>query len=193
MSRTGKLSLGVSLGLAIALAAASNVSAAAIYSYAGNNFDTFVESPFPPGAYDNTMSVTGSFTLGSFLAPNLSNQDITASVLSFSFNDGRQTFTEASGLGVIAFVVSTSGSGDLTEWFIDLGTSSGQPRNTISTVNRGVVVRDRGEQIFTLLARDTGQVSGSPGVWTVVPEPGTAILLGLGLVVLGSVRRARGA
>ena len=64
--------------------------AATTYTYTGSNFTGFSS---PAGSYDPTDRVTGSFTLGTPLPPNLPLTDISAQVLNYSFSDNVQTRT----------------------------------------------------------------------------------------------------
>jgi hypothetical protein len=191
MRRIGRLASGIALGLALAFGAVGNASADTTYTYVGNNFDTIVDAPFPPGSYDTSMGVSGSITVVSALNPNLANADISGVILAFEFTDGRQTFTEAStacaggtsrgqlcaddsecpgggvcvDLPVKVFRVSTSATGQITNWLVNTSTAQSFPRMTISTENR-FVVRDRGEMIFQIGAIDSAAVSGSAGSWS---------------------------
>ena len=115
--RRGKLSIFISGCAAILFA--GHASAIAIYSYNGNNFDTLVGNILPIGSYTLSMSVSGSFSLASPLAPNLALQDISGSVLSYSFNDGRTTLTDINS-SISDFRVATDNLGDFSEWVIEL-------------------------------------------------------------------------
>ena len=177
------------LGLLAALGA-SSVASAAIYRYQGNAFDRFTDTPAIPGSYTSADRVEGTFELASELAPNLDGDVITGDVLGFDFSDGRQAFDETTPLGQTVFQVSTDGLGDIVAWQIILSTSPSGSRNTIRTVNFGSETRDRGEQFLLFGVVDSGTRIFTPGTWTIVPEPGTGLLLGMGLA-LAAVRRER--
>jgi len=62
-----------------------------IYTYSGNPFDSFLDDdPKPADSYDNTMRITGSFTLPAPLASGLTAEDIAAQVIAFSFSTGER-------------------------------------------------------------------------------------------------------
>ena len=91
---------------------ASLAQAAAVYTYSGNNFTNFIG-----GAYDISMSVTGSFEVATPLGANRSLAPI--SWTSFSFSDGIRTFDNTSS-GLQQLEIATDGSGDVSEWIINL-------------------------------------------------------------------------
>ena len=170
---------------------AGQASAIATYTYTGNNFTDIVDSDPPAGTYTTAMSVTGSFTVAAVLAPNLANQDITLSILSFSFSDGRQTFTDTTALPEKLFLVSTDAVGSITDWLIVLRTSTVFPFDEVTTHTVAVGVADTGFiSVSIVLPGDSGGNSNDPGTWTLVPEPSTVLLLVSGLAAL-AVRRRR--
>ena len=85
------------LFVAIAALGVTGASAAVTYTYTGSNFN--FTRPFtsctagPCGNFTTSMSVTGSFTLGSALTPNVTFQDIASQVIAYSFSNGITTFT----------------------------------------------------------------------------------------------------
>ncbi len=91
---------------------------AATYTYTGNDYTIIQDGPIPAGTYDTTMSISGSFTVAVPLAANL-NADITASLQSFSFFDGRHTITQLNA-SFIGFLVKTDATGGLITWQIQL-------------------------------------------------------------------------
>jgi hypothetical protein len=68
------------------------------------------------GTFSDSMSLSGSFTLDSPLAPNLNRYDFTGMVTSYSFNNGVDTFTSRNSVfypGEIS--VNTDDSGEITD------------------------------------------------------------------------------
>jgi hypothetical protein len=115
-------SLGT-LGIAIALVMTSQTMSATadvVYTYTGNTYSAFVEDVGVKvsGSYDDTMRVTGTITLANALAPNLPLQDITASLLDYSFNDGRNTLNKANSISM--FQIETDATGAILHWDIEL-------------------------------------------------------------------------
>ena len=84
--------------------------ASVIYSYAGNNYETFEVGSI----YDTSMSISGSFTLPGALAPNSSGPIVPAS---YTFTDGIFTYTELNSTFNIQHL-ATNASGEITEWLI---------------------------------------------------------------------------
>jgi hypothetical protein len=89
------------------------------YTYAGNNFKDITDTPQPSGTFTTSMSVSGSFTLSSPFALNLPETNITSTVQSFSFSDGRNTFTEADFVTPI-FFIETDALGNISHWVISV-------------------------------------------------------------------------
>jgi hypothetical protein len=119
-ARAGK---GTMLRLTLLSAAVLLVPAVAqanvIYSYIGPNFVTIEDVTPPAGTYTTAMRVTGSFEVAEALAPNLSKVSIRDSVLSFSFNDGRNTVADDT-IDSPVFEVTTDAQGDIIGWLVQL-------------------------------------------------------------------------
>ena len=173
---------------------ASSAGAVATYVYQGINFDMFQDTTPPDGSYDETMAVSGSFTISAPLAPNLEEFAVGATV--FSFSDGRQTLDDGNSSLFVGGRVWTDGNGDIVEWLFSL-TADADDFFTMRTLNLpGSLVVDRGtincdpiECVDLGTNGDGAQVEDNPGTWTLIPEPATAGLLALGLAALGYRRR----
>jgi len=185
MKVTSKLVLG---GLAACmLALPSMASSVYTYTYTGNLFES-ATSPYNT----TTDSVSGDFTLSSPLGDNLVDAPITASVTSYSFTDGVQTFSSASSPAAEeTFDVSTSATGAITAWTVSL--STGPPdSNSVSTFtseDEGQLDEGFDGYGFNLGDAGTWAETISSGGGSPVPEPGNVALIGVGLVGIGLVRR----
>jgi len=164
---------------------ASSAGAMATYVYEGNYFDTIEDRTPPLGMYDESMRVTGSFTITlDELPPNLGeSNDLTPFLTDLVLSDGRQTLS-LSDSGLLSFVLFTDADSAITSWVIRFSRSDSSVFSSISTTSTS----DTG--IITLAnnlnARDRGKVSNDPGSWTLVPEPATAGLMALGLAGLAA-------
>lgn len=191
----------VVLCLSVSVPAFANV----IYTYTGNNFDTFLDDTPPAGAYTNSMRVTGSFELAAPLPAGLPLTAITP--LSFSFSDGRLTRDNTNSPAIIN--VGTDLSGSINAWsimlrspFILIIQQGEQTHNIVTESAASALTRDQGHMVECIthltptscvVGIDDGIRRDSPGVWSVpagdVPEAATLALLGLGLAGLGWSRR----
>jgi hypothetical protein len=95
---------------------ASPAFTATTYTYSGApNYSIFTNFT-PPCTiasctnYTTAMTLSGSFTTATALAPNLVNQDIAAQITTYSFSDGINTYEPTNGR-IIEFHVYTDASG----------------------------------------------------------------------------------
>jgi hypothetical protein len=170
--------------------------ATAIYEYAGNFYDTISDTTPPAGTYTTSMRVTGRLSLASPLLPDQPLQDISGSLLGFSFSDGRSTLDDTNS-SLIQIDIRTDAQGDISDWIVKAFTDSapfaaaGDRNAEIITARSYVDLGSIGEctaasaGMCTTAGLDSASATlAGPGTWTLVPEPSSALLLGGGLLVL---------
>ena len=179
--------------LAAVLVLLASGTQATTYTYTGVNFDA------ASGPYTTAMSVSGSITLASPLAPNLVGADLLASLESWSFSNGVQTYSSAAPPLFQQVLVSTDANGAIADWSVGFNISGSQeaviscgslgPAPALGTCfSNGSFLPgyDFGGAAFGVSAS-----APIPGSWALVPEPSTALLLGLGLTGLAAKGRRR--
>ena len=195
-----RLRLLCSLSLfAVALAVHPTAAyASVIYSYNGANFDSIYDTENVPGTYTTEMSVSGYFELAAPLAPNLPYAtDISASIISFSFSDGRITPNYAPP-PISTFFVGTDSQGAISAWQVEvvaLSNDNTYAVNDILTVFHG----NPGDGDFAVRSSCPPDTPGgdcadsaqtyTTGTWSVVPEPTTGLLVSFGLLGLAGWHR----
>jgi hypothetical protein len=167
-----KLVLGILLGLMVA----STASADTTWDYTGNTMNGFVFSQQSFSAANCNCALDGSVTL-----------DAGGNAVAWSFTDGTHILTNLNSTGVInpfeqsstpfaTWFVSLSGGG--TKFFSQFAGSAAEATD-FSTVN-GV---------------GFGYEEGDHGTWSMdsfgAAEPATGLFLGLGLAVVGLMRRRK--
>ena len=95
------------------------------YNLASQNYDGGIDYTPPCQApacvnYTKNMRMTGSFTTRTPLAANLSNQDITDSLVRYRFNDGINTYESSTSSRISNFKVSTDALGAISDTVIDI-------------------------------------------------------------------------
>ncbi len=178
-----------------------------IYTYTGNPFNEFESPnssalPYPtsPSPYTTSDFVSGSFTVATPLAPNLSADFITP--ISYSFSDGIQPSTGAT---YTVFEVWTNASGDITQWDVQLNLPGfgfidtyyeyidyfpGDPYNGYQGGDLAGLVSTAGIEAYNSLDPDTWTESTTTDP-AAAPEPSTITLLGTGLLGLCGIARRK--
>ena len=182
------------------LAAVSlNANASVIYSYTGNNFDSFHSQNNSGEAidsiYDTSMQVTGFIQFETLLLPNLNNALLVP--INAIFSDGLITISFFNGSPWNSIKVSTNESGSITDWTIIL--TSALDMLTFEEVAMSITalpVFDTGGQSYctdttcSVTENHQAYVMGNPGAWAVVPIPAAIWLFGSGLIgLVGLARR----
>lgn len=202
-------------------------ASAITYNYAGSYFTHFLEgglgpqdptpggTGYPPaGEYDGTMRVEGSFSIAAPLAGGLVWQDLASSIVSFSFTDGRNVFTDANtsddGDDFVKLLFSTDAAGGITQWEIRLYNNAGNGQlgdqdhqlhssaglgstGQFDNVDFGRIIECAPPVGVCNTRQDHAwQETTVPFGWS-VPEPRSAALLVVGLAALSQgLRRQRG-
>jgi hypothetical protein len=181
------------------------------YTYTGmaytNCYGSYAASSGPC-----TEKQTISFTLASPLAPDQTQDNITASVTSFSFSDGTGLVITQADDPLVGFAVDTGTFGQITEWDAgailaggDTGIASDNGINLIGPISGSTDfsfadVTDSAALYGCISDFSSANCSGlnvgyvldEPGSWS-VPEPSGLVLLSIGLIAsltLGARRRA---
>lgn len=86
----------LSAAISCSLVSTAQAATTNTYTYVGDNY-----TDAGGGSYTTSMSVSGSFTFSSPLASNLSNFDALPSIVSFTFADGVQVYSETDSFVVL--------------------------------------------------------------------------------------------
>jgi hypothetical protein len=164
---------------ALALGGVSPTVNAATYTYTGNTF-TSVSAP-----YTTSDSVTGSITLSTPLAANLSSFT-TVVPTAFSFTSAGETIANTTPGSGSQFFFKTDSAGNITYWGATVYVGS-VSQFSISTINAPATYG-----VFDSIQHgggtEEGLVSKAPGTWTLaaaVPEPDSTALLFAGMTLVG--------
>ena len=160
-----------------------------VYTYTGPNFDTSVTP------YTNDMSVSGTFSLDSPLAPDLEGAEIYSELSSWAFTNGVNSYSSAAPVNNQTVTFSTNSSGEIIDWGVVFASPTsgegiistcGPLKVSIGAIghacnNPFLIGDDAAGNVFGAQAT----VSGQTGTWTVaiLPEPSTALLFSAGLFV----------
>jgi len=178
--------------------------AVAVYTYQGNDFDTFFDNTEISGSFIEGQSISVTLT---FASPLLNAPFDYQNPLTYSISDGINTMDNTSNPEKALFQFSTNASGEITSWdFIvvekllsstgwSIGDTSRQML-TNSTMPVDEAVNYQCETLFdsdrcAAAPVDMANIVGSPGLWTLtaVPVPGAVWLFGSGLLGLVGVAR----
>jgi hypothetical protein len=173
--------------------------ASTIYTYTGPNFTYLINPLTSEPVFTTSDFVSGSFTLNSPLAANMSYSIISPS--SFSFTDQLSTITSDPNATLQSrFQVSTDASGNILQFSISLDEVAGSQEIAIYADSDGPNSYYTGDAGFILPANSSPRVANDGESFTSgkftsstissTPEPSSLILLGTGcLATLGAVRR----
>jgi hypothetical protein len=195
---------GLVLALLMVHGAVTPASATVIYAYEGETFDNFENGDPPSGSYTTDHKVEGTFELPSALGPNFAWSDISGVAgFEYHFTDGRDNHLDTANSTIYFFYVKTGSDGIVNEWYIDVGhpalVNPGDQQVQLWAVYDPAYSDTEHDGVYwwycndspcsTNSTRDAADIAGNHGTWSIIPEPGTAALLGMGLAVLGHRRR----
>ena len=182
------------------LAAATGAGASVIYQYVGAPYWDVRDEPIPAGAYTTDMHITGRFEFAELLSPGVAQDDF--EVLRYELSDGRVTLDETNSTlsfndvdvdadGLI-YHVQFSAVSEATD-----GVGSRASR-ILSTGGFNLEFASFGECIAEPCSSnedfsfDSARSFSMHAVgWSIIPEPSTGMLIGLGLLGLGRARGVR--
>lgn len=212
-----KYTLAMVLGL-LCLILPTALRADTMYAYTGNAFNNCVGNYTcgTPG-----LSITFTTNLTGAALNNLAYSDISSTITSFTMSDGFGVSNTNLNSPSFIFIISTNGSGAITNWAIESiapvpGTPLGSTVNNLVSCNTNPLINlpnpnaqclglppqfDLTQAGMDLLGNVTGAgtITGAPGSWSgpsivvvAAPEPSSLLLLGTGLLgLLGMMRWKR--
>ena len=98
--------------MGVVCAWAPGANATVTYTYTGTHYT------YASGVFNYSDRITGSVVFATVLGDNLVNQ--TVAPVAFSFSDGYDTITQATAVGGTFDDLTTSASGAITQWAVDL-------------------------------------------------------------------------
>ena len=183
----------------IALAVVPYAGANTLYTYIGNPFTVFVNTPGVPNPYTSSDFIEVMLTTVSPLVNTSATSPVDPSqIVSFQMTDGGNGPTiDPLGPG-IGIGIGTDALGAITGWDI-VSTSPGAVTTTFGTSNLGPtgVVGDVAARTDVTGAEVAGgAVRNNAGTWSIatvsVPEPGTWLLAMAGFLALAVLRQKQG-
>lgn len=168
---------------------ATSARADVIYNYKGNPLSVCSFGTCPSDYIIASLSFTNP------LGPNLSGEDVSGALTSWSISDtlGLLNFSSSDpNSNLVGPLLSTNSSGDITEWIME-GFSATAGFLFIS--NPPFNGAADSIQVGPDDDADWGATNENPGQWSrvsQVPEPSTYALVGLGGAVLAVVKRKQG-
>jgi len=143
--------------LTVALAAATTARADVEYEYTGNDFTV------ADGLFTTADSVTGDVILNNSLPPS---QSTSPSVVSYSFSDGVDTFTNTNS-GNNGFTFTTNAAGQVTSAVTQLQLNSASPSAPSAEILIDGTGGDLANHYDLLNPNDNGMgTSPTPGMWS---------------------------
>jgi len=163
-----RIPLALVLGVVLAFSVAGRTAkAAVIYTYTGNDFHAFNNSP-PVTASD---FISATFTFANALPDNLVNAEETSVVTDWSISDQITTLSQENSNLLFFAQFSTDATGDITSWVISAFNSTGCPEDFITGCLKMLTDNPpEGDEVDSSTGTDIGWSAGvtnNPGAWGV--------------------------
>ena len=189
LSRLGAARAVLIAGALFAIGLSHSAKADSIYTYIGNDYTICSGTYCAGGPY--ALRVTFDTALTGNALDNLSFADITSTIASFTFADGRGlTVAEHTVGGSVSASISTDAYGNIVSWLVGgyADSANVQMQTNWNSPTSFFPGADFSETTVSF-GGSYGFISSNPGTWvmqasTSVPEPTYGTLLGAGLLGL---------